>query len=392
MLATRWYVERSRSVAIQLRGGSPIGNETTFEGYQRVDDGGCYLSSGPCQEFPLQEPDPCRPEHGAAIGEALRGFDAGCGGKAVLRYIAIAGHRLAAGETLDAEPKAFAHWALVGSVTTPRGRRVSVGLSGLGNGLDRLHDPATVGRVAWTSAHVDGADIVSGAFTAGAVANPSSAGIFVHEAVGHFAEAEDRADVSHRLGIRVASDFINVIDDPTAPGGAARYEIDDEGVASLGPTIVVRDGVLVGQLHSLATARGAGAAPTANGRARSAWDRPLPRVSNLVCSGGTSSPSELLERLVDGLYIHQLADGFRRGTRIEARVVLAERVRGGKLTGQYLTGGRICESNDVLVRAAELGHDVEIRSNAMCGKGGQLLFDVGTCCPSIRFTLLRLST
>jgi TldD protein len=48
------------------------------------------------------------------------------------------------------------------------------------------------------------------------------------------------------------------------------------------------------------------------------------------------------------------------------------------------------ERLDLLTRLVELGDRAERSPNAMCGKDGQLLFDVGTVAPAMRLQELCL--
>jgi predicted Zn-dependent protease len=172
--------------------------------------------------------------------------------------------------------------------------------------------------------------------------------------------------------------------------GAARYEFDDENVRCMGPTTIIKNGVLVAELHSKATADRAGVLSTANGRAKSAWDDPIPRASNLICTPGVTSPEELLSHLSSGFHILRLANGINNGVSVQADIVLAEQIDRGVHTGRFFSGGRIVERCTVLTNVTELGSDTEFHNNAMCGKAEQLLFDVGTCAPSFRFTQLAI--
>ena len=112
-------------------------------------------------------------------------------------------------------------------------------------------------------------------------------------------------------------------------------------------------------------------------------------MSNLLCDPGEASEPEMLDRMGDGLYFHSLAYGYGFGFRLEAQVRLAEEVRSGRRTGRYFCGGILDEDRVVLTRAAELGDVAAYNRNAMCGKEGQLLYDVGTRSPAIRMDALR---
>jgi predicted Zn-dependent protease len=197
------------------------------------------------------------------------------------------------------------------------------------------------------------------------------------------------APAVHRLFTRVAAECLSVQDEPDSEvGDGQRY--DDEGVLSLGPTQVVRQGVLVGQLHSRATARAAACAPTGNARAAQVWDPPIPRMWTVVCAAGSRSEAALIEDLGSGVYIHRLAHGYRQGTTVAADVVLGEHVGHGRRTGRYFTGGQVVGRIDLLTQLVEVADRVESNTNAMCGKDGQLMFDVATAAPAMRLSSLPL--
>jgi TldD protein len=186
--------------------------------------------------------------------------------------------------------------------------------------------------------------------------------------------------------------MVTVDDIPDMVGGMASYRIDDDGIEVLGPTPVVREGMLVGMLHSWESAIAAQTLPSANSRSASAWASPIPRMSNLCCYPGTTTIDALIAQISDGLYIHHLAEGFGIGDVIEARVVLAERVANGQLTNQFLTGGVVRERAGLLQRVIGLGDSISANPNAMCGKAGQLLADVGTWAPAMALSELRIDS
>ncbi|HET8799372.1 MAG TPA: TldD/PmbA family protein [Thermoanaerobaculia bacterium] len=225
--------------------------------------------------------------------------------------------------------------------------------------------------------------------TTPAVLSAQAAAVLLHESVGHLIEAGPAR--SSFVGQRIAAECITASDDATCDGAPGTYEYDDDNVRALGPTLAVREGVVVAELHSLATAARAHTLPTGNARAASVWQEPLPRVSNLVCAGGEADLDALVDRCGNGVYLHRVANGINNGARVQADVVLAERIERGRRTGELLTGGRIDESVSIALRVAELGHDPRFNGNAMCGKSGQLLFNVGTCAPSLRFASLRIA-
>jgi len=67
------------------------------------------------------------------------------------------------------------------------------------------------------------------------VLNPSMAGVFTHEAFGHFSEAdliEDAPTLREKMQMRaqLGNDILNITDDPTLPNQLGFYKYDDEGL------------------------------------------------------------------------------------------------------------------------------------------------------------------
>lgn len=363
-----------------------------FEGGRVTgEDGSCLVFSGPPpadRDGRLPEPAG-RPEAEEAARTVRRLVDT-WGGRSRVQYLAKASLGAVHGEGLPGQPVESRVWALLGNVVTLNGRIVPVGFSGRGSGLSELERETEEGGFARLLDAVSRSEPLPGG-AGPAVLAPSAAAVLVHEAIGHFVEAapEGRVDLSHRLGFRVAAEAFHLCDDPSAAGGSAHYTRDDDGVPARGATEVVRDGRVLSFLHSRASARAMGVEPTGNGRAASVWSPPIPRMSNLLCDPGEEAEEEMIDRMGEGLYIHSLAYGYGFGFRLEAQVRLAEEVKGGRRTGRYFSGGIVDEDRVVLTRAAELGGTALYNHNAMCGKEGQLLYDVGTRAPAIRMTALR---
>jgi hypothetical protein len=141
------------------------------------------------------------------------------------------------------------------------------------------------------------------------VLRDGSAGVLVHEIVGHLLEGDllvgQRSPLAGLDGSLAAPQTLTVVDDPSRldlPGG---FEFDDEGVPAA-PVSLVEEGSIRGLLCDLETAGTLGRAP---GRGRRAtWDVvPVPRLSNLVVSPGDVSPDDLESGLDRALVVSRLA-------------------------------------------------------------------------------------
>ncbi len=132
-----------------------------------------------------------------------------------------------------------------------------------------------------------------------------TAGVFLHEAVGHMAESDlaraGGSPFSDLLGATVSSTGLEVIDDPTRsdlPGG---FDYDDEGVRAA-PVTLIRNG----RFEDFLCDREGGRELRSNdGRGRrAAWSLPpVARLSNLVISAGTTRSRDLEADLEHGLVV-----------------------------------------------------------------------------------------
>ena len=116
------------------------------------------------------------------------------------------------------------------------------------------------------------------------VMDPIMAGLFVHEAFGHLSEADfisenPQAQEMMTMGRTFGPRNLNIYDDGRVPGLRGSLAYDDEGVPTQ-KTWLIRDGVLVGRLHSRETAARMGETPTGNARATSYRYAPQVRMTN----------------------------------------------------------------------------------------------------------------
>lgn len=219
------------------------------------------------------------------------------------------------------------------------------------------------------------------------VIDPKLTGVFIHEALGHAAEADHvvqgESVLEGMLGQRIASELVTVYDDPTLEGGFGSYFYDAEGVKAQ-KKAVVEQGVLRSYLHTRETAARLGQEPTGNARAQGYNFPPLPRMSNTYLARGDSSFEELLEDVDYGVYLL----GSRGGEVDTARGVFqfsAEEgflIERGELTAPLRDVALSGETLEILRRVEAVGRDREVHIG-YCGKNAQLVA-VGDGGPAIR--------
>ena len=96
-----------------------------------------------------------------------------------------------------------------------------------------------------------------------------------------------------KLGEKVFSELITMVDDGTLERGYASSSYDAEGFAKK-KNIVVENGVFKGFLHSLYTGKKSGYAPTGNSVRRGYMDEPDAGVTNIYIKNGDKSIEELI--------------------------------------------------------------------------------------------------
>src|SRR3989475_11999433 len=92
------------------------------------------------------------------------------------------------------------------------------------------------------------------------------------------------------LGRRFGKPVLNVGDNGAAPGLRGTLPFDDEGTATRDTTLI-KDGILVGRLHSRETAAAMGERPTGNARAISFRHAPIVRMTNTYIAGARGGVS-----------------------------------------------------------------------------------------------------
>ena len=220
-------------------------------------------------------------------------------------------------------------------------------------------------------------------------------GILLHEAIGHGLEGDfNRKKTSAFAGLmgqRVASPGVTVVDDGTLPDRRGSLTVDDEGTPS-GRTVLIEDGVLVGYLQDRLNARLMDMRPTGNGRRQSYAHAPMPRMTNTVMLGGSSSPDEMIASVRRGLYAVNFGGGQVDITSGKFVFSASEAylIEDGKVTAPVKGATLIGNGPDSLTKVAMIGNDMALDPGiGTCGKSGQGV-PVGVGQPTLKLTGLTV--
>ncbi|HEY2991233.1 MAG TPA: metalloprotease TldD [Methylomirabilota bacterium] len=230
-------------------------------------------------------------------------------------------------------------------------------------------------------------DAPAGAMTV--VLGPGWPGILLHEAIGHGLEGDfNRKGVSAfagRLGQKVASELVTVVDDGTIPNRRGSLNVDDEGTPT-GRTVLIDKGVLTGYMQDRLNSRLMKMTPTGNGRRESFAHPPMPRMTNTFMLAGQEDPGDILRSVERGLYAVAFGGGQVDITSGKFVFSASEAylIENGKVTAPVKGATLIGNGPDALTRVSRVGHDLQLDEGVgTCGKEGQSV-PVGVGLPTIR--------
>jgi TldD protein len=203
------------------------------------------------------------------------------------------------------------------------------------------------------------------------VLGPNVVGVFVHEAFGHLAEADLTLSGSillDKLGKKIASNLVTFYDDGTVDGAFGSFKYDDEGIPAQ-KTLLIKNGVVVGLMHSRETAQKFNTQPTGNMRAEDFRVEPIIRMRNTFMEPKDYSFEELIEDVKFGYYFKSFRGGqanldgtFQVGIQEAYEIVngeLGQPVRNASISGNTL---------ETLLKVDAVGKDFELWPGR-CGKG-----------------------
>jgi TldD protein len=211
----------------------------------------------------------------------------------------------------------------------------------------------------------------------------------LHEAIGHGLEGDfnrkGSSAFSGKIGQRVASKGVTVVDDGTISNRRGSLSLDDEGNPTQ-RTVLIEDGILMGYIQDSLNSRLMGMPLTGNGRRESYAHIPMPRMTNTYMLNGNMPPEEIIKSVKKGLYAANFGGGQVDITSGKFVFSAAEAymIEDGKITYPVKGATLIGNGPDVLTRVSMIGNDMELDSGVgTCGKEGQSV-PVGVGQPTLR--------
>ena len=221
------------------------------------------------------------------------------------------------------------------------------------------------------------------------VLGPGWPGVMLHEAVGHGLEGDfnrkGTSIFSGRVGERVASKGVTVIDDGTLPNRRGSIAIDDEGTVSK-RNILIEDGILCGFMQDRQNARLMGVSPTGNGRRQSYQHLPMPRMTNTFMENGRFEPQEIIDSVKRGIYAVNFGGGQVDITsgKFVFSASEAYMLENGKIGAPVKGATLIGNGPDAMSKITMIGNDCKLDNGVgTCGKSGQTV-PVGVGQPTLK--------
>jgi TldD protein len=221
------------------------------------------------------------------------------------------------------------------------------------------------------------------------VLGPGWPGILLHEAIGHGLEGDfnrkGSSAFSGRLGERVASRGVTVVDDGTLPDRRGSLTVDDEGNPTR-RTVLIEDGILRGYMQDSLNARLMKMPVTGNARRESFAHLTMPRMTNTYMLAGTREPEDIIKSVKKGLYAANFGGGqvdITNGKFVFAATE-AYLIENGKITQPVKGATLIGNGPDALTRVSMIGNDMRMDAGqGTCGKEGQSV-PVGVGQPTLK--------
>ena len=228
------------------------------------------------------------------------------------------------------------------------------------------------------------------------VMNPDFVALLTHEILGHPSEADrvlgkemawaGGAWWAGKLGEQIASEELNVFDDPTIEESLGWYKFDDEGnIAKRTP--LIENGKLVNHMQSRETAETFHTKPSANMRATSYRFMPLIRMACTCVDKGSWDPGEMISEIKNGYLVSNMKipsiDMKRYNWSISCQY--AQKIENGEITDLLRDVIVLGTAPEFFKSIDACGNDFQVRPITNCGKGDPMQsMEMGNGGPSIR--------
>lgn len=214
-------------------------------------------------------------------------------------------------------------------------------------------------------------------------------GLMFHEACGHSLEASSVAkgnsEFSGKLGQKVASDILTLVDDGSIDKAWGSLNIDDEGTKTQKNTLI-ENGILRGYMIDKLNGRIMNMAPTGSGRRESYKFAPTSRMTNTYIEAGKHSKDEIIGNTEKGLFVKSISAGSVNPLTGEFNFSVSEAylIENGKLTDAVKGATLIGTGGSILKLVDMVGDNMSIGQGYCYAASGALYIGAGQ--PTVRIS------
>lgn len=212
-------------------------------------------------------------------------------------------------------------------------------------------------------------------------------GLMFHEACGHSLEASSVAKglsvFSNKVGHKVASDIVTLVDDGSIVNSWGSLGVDDEGMKTQ-KNVLIEKGILKGYMIDKLNSRRMNMKPTASGRRQNYRFTPVSRMSNTYIDNGESSKEEIISSTEKGLFAKYISAGSVNPATGDFNFSLSEAylIENGKITKPVKGATLIGNGNTILQDVDMVGNNLMIGQGYCYAESGALFIGAGQ--PTIR--------
>ncbi len=219
--------------------------------------------------------------------------------------------------------------------------------------------------------------------------------VLFHEACGHPLEADlvgkGASVFKNRVGERVASEHVTLVDDAAVAGEWGCYAIDDEGRPAE-RSVLIQNGMLTDYMYDFLRARKEGRLSSSNGRRQTYQHLPMVRMTNTFLQNGQEDADEIVRQTPYGVYLAALGGGQVNTASGDFVFGMTEAymIEDGQITYPLRDANLIGSGADVLAKIDAVADDFAMSpGGGMCGKDGQSA-PVGMGQPTLRVSAMTI--
>lgn len=206
--------------------------------------------------------------------------------------------------------------------------------------------------------------------------DPETSGVFTHESFGHKSEADfmlgdEKLMQDWKIGSLIASTKLSIVDCGQHENVSGYCPIDDEGTLAQ-KNYLIKNGILIGRLHSIDTSLQLNEKPTGNARAMNFEFEPIVRMTSTYIEPGKDKIEDIIQKAEGALLIKGVKHGSGLSTFTIAphKGYIIQKNSELKPVRVSVVSGSVFET---LKKIDQISSDFQMHSSALggCGKMNQ---------------------